>query len=76
MYFKLPWMTLKGPFLIEKGKGILSVGDSAQQIFADISDTFFVRKMQLLGGQRPPQDLLDGQRPSKSCIFLTKNVSD
>ena len=29
----------------------------------DLSDTFSVRKMQLLGGQRPPQDLLGGHRP-------------
>ena len=29
----------------------------AQQIFADLSDIFSVRKMQLLGGLRPPQDL-------------------
>ena len=27
------------------------------QIFADLSDTFSVRKMQLLGSQRPLQDL-------------------
>ena len=31
--------------------------DDTQQIFRDLSDTFSVRKMQLLGGQRPPQDL-------------------
>ena len=29
---------------------------------ADLSDTFSVRKMQLLGGQRPPQDFLASQR--------------
>ena len=29
---------------------------------ADLSDTFSVRKMQLLGGQRPPQDLLASQK--------------
>ena len=37
----------------------------AQQIFPDLSDTFSFRKMQLLGGQRPAQDLMGGQRPPK-----------
>ena len=30
---------------------------AALQVFGDLSDTFFVRKMQLLDGQRHPQDL-------------------
>ena len=44
---------------------------TAQQIFRDLSDTFSVRKMQLLGGQWPPQDLLGGQRPPQgTCPSL------
>ena len=64
----------------------------SQQICRDLSDTISVRKMQLLGGLWPSQDLLashipwgvlwppkrswGGLWPPKSCIFLTEIVSD
>ena len=60
--------------------------NDTQQIFCDLSDTFSVRKMQLLGGQKPPQGTWAslwlakrswcGLGPPKSCIFITENVSD
>ena len=47
---------------------IAVIANGAQQIFPDLSDTFSVRKMQLLGGQKPPQDLLGGQRAASRNI--------
>ena len=45
------------------------------QVFVDLSDSFSVRKMQLLGGQWPPQDLLGGQRAPQgtwASLWLAK----